>query len=96
MKLILEAEEGATARAAVGLASLTTVKTAANGLVLHLGNNNRVSGVTTTHLAAHLLEELARLLAGHELELVTTTASDWGRVTGRTVDGDKSFGGSHT
>jgi hypothetical protein len=49
---------------------------------------------TTAHLATHLLEELARLLASDQLEFVTTAASDGGRVSGRAVEGDKSFRGS--
>lgn len=79
------------AATALGLAATLSAHL---GLLFNDGRN--FVGLTTTHLAAHLLEELTRLLAGHELELVTTTASDGGRVTGRTVEGDKSFRGSRS
>jgi len=78
------------------LSSLATTTTHGTvGLRLVINNNRaRGTGVTTAHLAAHRLEELASLLAGHELELAALATSNGGRVTGRAVEGDKSFRGS--
>jgi hypothetical protein len=76
---------------------VATTTTSAGGTV-HLGlvfnNNSSRLLVTTAHLLAHLLEELARLLASHKLELVALAASDGGGVSGRTIEGDKSFRGT--
>jgi hypothetical protein len=94
--LILQAKKRAAAVAAVGLLSVaavtTTTHSGAIGLLGRvLDNNSTGTSITTTHLLAHLLQELASLLASNKLELVTTATSDGGRVSGRAVEGDKSF-----
>jgi hypothetical protein len=81
----------------MGLLSSTATTTSHLGLLLYKSSGCAI--LTTTHLLAHLLEELACLFTSHELEVllgVTTTTSHRGRVTGRTVEGDKSFRGSRS
>jgi hypothetical protein len=78
--------------------SLLSSTTTTAHLRLLLYKSSRLIRCTTAHLLAHLLEELACLFTSHELEVlaVTTTTSHRGRVTGRTVEGDKSFRGSRS
>jgi hypothetical protein len=73
----------------VGLLSSTATTTSHLRLLLNDRSGRTI--LTTAHLASHLLEELACLLAGHELELVATTTSHGGGVSGRTIEGDESF-----
>jgi hypothetical protein len=76
------------------LSSATTTAThTRRALLLGIRDNDRVSGGTTTHLLAELLEELTSLLTSDKLELVAATTRDGRRVSGRAVEGDKSFRG---